>query len=258
MSLSQLDRFVDVKGGQLFVRSWQPATLQNNTALILLHDSLGSVELWRDFPEKLAQALNHTVIAYDRLGYGRSAARAQLPSLNFIQEETETYLPAVLKALNIEDFILLGHSIGGILSLTAASHLRHCKAVISEAAPAFIEQRTLDGIRAAKTLFGDPEQFARLKRWHGEKAQWVLDTWTEIWLSPQFASWSLEPVLPQVTCPVLVIHGDQDEYGSTRLPEFISGRVSGPVNMHILEGCGHIPHREMPDAILELISGFIR
>jgi pimeloyl-ACP methyl ester carboxylesterase len=123
-------------------------------------------------------------------------------------------------------------------------------------AQAFVEDRTVTGVRRARDYFQQPEQFERLRRWHGEKARWVLDAWTEVWLSPGFATWTLEVDLPRVRCPVLVIHGDADEYGSVRFPEFIRDRVVGPAEVHILSGCGHVPHHERPDVVTELVARF--
>jgi len=143
------------------------------------------------------------------------------------------------------------------MALTAAAHAAAaCKAVITEAAQAFVEPRTVTGIERAKVLFQQAEQFDRLAKWHGSKAAWVLNAWTETWLSPEFATWSLEQVLPSVECPILVIHGDQDEYGSVAFPEFIRDHVAGPVEMHVLRGCGHVPHREQPERVLDLVTQF--
>lgn len=125
--------------------------------------------------------------------------------------------------------------------------------MITVSAQAFVEERTLAGIARAKRQFEDPTQFARLTRYHGDKAQWVLDAWTETWLSPAFANWSLFEVLPRVTCPVLAVHGESDEYGSHRFPE----RASGPAAALVLENCSHIPHREQPEALLDAIDRFL-
>ena len=251
------DILLNVPGGKIFARRWQPAPLASDVPLILLHDSLGCVELWRDFPEALARRLGRPVVAYDRLGFGRSSQRKDRPASDFLNEEAETHFPAVRAALGITDFALFGHSIGGAMALVAASRAQNpCKAVVSESAPAFVEDRTLAGIRRSAALFQQPEQFERLTRWHGAKARWVLEAWTGIWLSPDFASWSLEPDLPLVRCPVLLIQGDEDEYGSARVPEFIRDHLGGPAEVHILSGCGHVPHRERPDEVTDLIAQF--
>lgn len=257
MSSGISDSLVPVPGGSVFVRRWIRAC-SDRPPLILLHDSLGSVEQWRDFPEALATVADTEVIAYDRLGFGRSAPRPERPSVNFVSEEAATFFPALRRALGLTTFSLFGHSVGGAMALAiAASEQEGCRAVITEAAQAFVEERTLEGIRAAKAEFDRPEQFARLTRWHGEKARWVLDAWAEVWLSPQFRSWSLDGQLPSVRCPVLAIHGDLDEYGSVEFARRIAGKVAGPAELAILEGCGHVPHRERRADVLRLVAAFL-
>jgi pimeloyl-ACP methyl ester carboxylesterase len=180
-----------------------------------------------------------------------------LPGADFIREEAEVFFPSVRAELGITDFAVLGHSVGGAMALMAASRASDsCKAVVSESAQAFVEDRTLTGIRGAKELFQEPEQFARLTKRHGTKARWVLEAWTEVWLSSDFASWTLEPELPLVRSPVLIIHGDEDEYGSVQFPELIRDRVGDPVEVHILSGCGHVPHREREEVVTGLIAQF--
>jgi pimeloyl-ACP methyl ester carboxylesterase len=251
------DILLNVKGGTVFARRWQPAVTSSTAPLVLLHDSLGCMDLWRDFPATLARQLGRPVVAYDRLGFGRSSPREQLPAADFIREEAEEFLPVILSGLGIADFALFGHSVGGAMALVAASRAGDCcKAVVSESAQAFVEGRTVAGIQEARERFQEPEEFDRLRKWHSSKARWVLDAWTEVWLSPEFASWSLEPDLPLVRCPVLVIHGEEDEYGSVRFPELICRHVGGPAEMHILSGCGHVPHRERPDVVAGLVARF--
>jgi len=139
----------------------------------------------------------------------------------------------------------------------AASLSEACDAVITEAAQAYVEPRTLSAIRSAKLQFSGPEQLEKLARWHGEKAVWVLDAWTEVWLSPEFVSWDLDQHLGKVKCPVLAIHGDLDEYGSVEFPRRITSKVTGPSQLAILEHCGHVPHRARRDEVLRLTSAFL-
>jgi pimeloyl-ACP methyl ester carboxylesterase len=250
--------FVDAPGGQLFVRTWKPMSALDQPPLILLHDSLGCVDLWRDFPVALSRRLARTVIAYDRLGFGRSDKQNDILGQHFIREEAEVYFPAVVHALGLSDYLLFGHSVGGAMALTAAArHQAACMSVISESAQAFVQEQTIAGIRAAKTLFESPAQFERLVRLHGDKAEWVLRAWTEVWLSPEFTDWTLDSELPQVRCPVLAIHGDRDEYGSVEFPRRICERVGGPAELSILAECGHVPHREQPLQVLERMAMFL-
>lgn len=254
------DHAIEVDGGVIFARRWDPAnTSAHALPLFLLHDSLGSVELWRDFPPLLATALNRSVIAYDRLGFGRSTPRKELPDPQFVTHEARAVFPAVRAHFGVGPFLVLGHSVGGSMALLAATYAEaSCNAVISISAPAFVEDRTVAGIRTATQQFDKPEQFERLKRWHGEKAKWVLDAWSQVWQSEAFSNWSLSPWLPQVRCPVLVIHGDQDEFGSTRVPQQIGKEVGGVARLLILEGVGHVPQREKPELVVEAIATFLR
>jgi pimeloyl-ACP methyl ester carboxylesterase len=216
------------------------------------------VELWRDFPALLAEASNRPVIAYDRLGFGQSTLRIDRPSITFIDDEAELHFPAVCRGLGLDRFALFGHSVGGAMALRIAAALQEsCEAVITESAQCFVETRTLEGIRSAQTLFADPGQLQKLAKWHGDRAQWVLDAWIKVWLSPEFADWSLDPDLGRVDCPVLAIHGDKDEFGSEEFPRRIASGVSGPSQMILLQNCGHVPHRERPQEILQLISTFL-
>lgn len=252
------DTIVDVRGGGVFVRTWTPDRGSAGPPVVLLHDSLGSVDLWRDFPEALAHALARPVIAYDRLGFGRSSARQGMPSVDFISEEAEVHFPAIAGALDITEFSLFGHSVGGAMALViAALRPSACRWAVSESAQAFVEQRTLAGILAAKETFVRPGQIEKLARWHGDKARWVLDAWTRVWLSPEFASWSLDPYLDKVECPVLVVHGELDEYGSVEFPNRIASGVHGAAQLAILPGCGHVPHREQREQVLALACAFV-
>jgi pimeloyl-ACP methyl ester carboxylesterase len=252
-----VDSFVDVSGGSVFTRRWIPGR-DDRPPILLLHDSLGCVDLWRHFPEALAGATARPVIAYDRLGFGKSAPRVERPSADFIREEAEILFPALLRGLGISRCALFGHSVGGAMAvMIAALYPETCEALITESAQAFVESRTLSGIRTAKAQFDDPARFEKIVSLHGDKARWVLDAWTEVWLSADFSAWSLNEHLPKVTCPVLAIHGDSDEFGSVEFPRRIAGNVGGPSELVILDQCGHVPHRERQADVLRLAASFL-
>jgi len=256
----QQDCYVDVSGGKLFVRRWLPNNVLDQLPIILIHDSLGCVQMWRDFAEYLAQTLAREVIAYDRLGFGKSSSVTQKPGFNFIEHEAKIVFPQLCQALTLQKAILFGHSVGGVMALTIASDSTSrslCQAVISESAQAYVQERTLTGILAAKEYFSNADAFAKLAKYHGEKAQWVLAAWTDIWLDPAFACWCLDAYLEAVKCPVLVMHGDQDEYGTTDFAHRIAQGVSGFSQTVILNNIKHVPHRQCPQKVVTSISSFL-
>jgi pimeloyl-ACP methyl ester carboxylesterase len=259
-ALRTASTLVALPAGQVFVQRWQPEAAPQGSAacpIVLLHESLGSVGQWRDFPVRLAQATGREVLAYDRLGFGRSSVRSDAPSLQFIEQEAQQHFPALMAALGLPRYALLGHSVGGVMALQiAATHPAQCQAVLSLSAQAWVQPRTLEGIRAAQRFFADAQQWARLQKWHGERMDWVFRAWTDVWLHPDFAGWSLDNVLPRVTCPVLAIHGRRDEYGSTEFAQRIAtGVARGEV---LLLDCAHHPHREQTAQVLAAARDFLR
>lgn len=252
-----IDRYISVPQGRLFTRCWQPDLIGQSSPIILFHDSLGSVQQWRDFPAALAEKTQRAVLAYDRLGFGQSDANPAALQADFVQAEAQQALPYLRAAFDIDQMILMGHSVGGGMALAAAAQFPDVTdAVISIAAQAFTEDRTLEAIRQAKFAFQDPAHMARLAKYHGDKSRWVLDAWIETWMGPAFAHWSLDDDLRAIRCPILALHGDQDEYGTNAHPERIAAAAQTGVEAHIMANCHHMPHREMPDAVLGLIKDF--
>lgn len=254
------DSWVATGEGRLFVRCWQPLNQSgdNPSPIVLFHDSLGSVQLWRTFPAVLAEHTGRQVIAYDRLGFGQSDWRQDKLGVDFIREEAQRAFPTLREQLGFDRFIALGHSVGGGMAVhCAAKYGPACEALITESAQAFVEDKTRAGIMEAKELFQQSEPFERLQRYHGEKTRWVLDAWIDTWLSPEFSDWSLQETLPQVRCPTLVIHGSEDEYGSHRHPEEIARSVSGPAQMEIMPDTRHVPHREHEHWVAKRVAIFI-
>lgn len=252
------DQWVALPQGRLFTRTWQPAAAAGAAPILMLHDSLGCVALWRDFPALLAQATGRRVIAYDRWGFGRSDPRPDLPALGFVAEEARLVLPALCEQLGLDAYVALGHSVGGGMAIcAAAAQPTPCRALVTIAAQVFAEDRTLEGIRVAREQFKDPLQLERLAKYHGDKAAWVVRAWTDTWLSPRFADWTLVDLLPQVRVPALAIHGEKDEYGTTRHATLIGQGCAGPVQVELLQGIGHVPQREGPQRVVGLIAAFL-
>lgn len=255
------DLWIPTPRGKLFAGRWQPTTTPatSRPPIILLHDSLGCITLWRDFPEKLAETTGREVIAYDRLGFGQSDPHPDLLTPpDFIRTEAEVDFAAVIQHLGINKFAVLGHSVGGGMGIGVAATMPiSCKSLISISAQTFPEDTTIEGVRAAKESYSDPSQIERLKKYHGDKAKWVLDAWIESWLSPAFDNWTLGPLIGAIICPILAIHGSEDEFGSVAHAERIKQSAFTPVTLKILDGEGHVPHRTSTDIVMSAISEFL-
>jgi pimeloyl-ACP methyl ester carboxylesterase len=242
--------------GRIFAKTWTPGADEaaGRASIVLFHDSLGCVDLWRGFPRLLATTAGRRVLAYDRLGFGRSDPHPGRLPPDFIAAEARQ-VPLICDEIGITGLVACGHSVGGAMAVEAAAWLpRRCRAVVTIAAQAFVEDRTLAGIRRAEGDFTDPAKLARLSRYHGDKARWVADAWIGTWLAPAFAAWTLDAALAAMQCPVLAIHGDADEYGSVEHARRIA---DGRGTAHVLRGAGHVPHREGEGVVVDLILEFL-
>ena len=258
MDILESERFIDTPQGAVYAKSWAPSPDPGDAPpMVLLHDSLGCVSLWRDLPAQLCARLGRTIIAYDRLGFGRSAKRFDLPPLDFIAREAGEEFARVAQGLQLSRFALLGYSVGGEMAVEiAAAHPEACEGVITMSAQAFIDARLLAGVRAAQQHFSTPEAREKLARHHGDRVDWALRAWFEIWLSPQFASWTMDEALARLRCPLLAIHGAADAYGTAAFPERICAKAGGPAEMALLPGVGHAPHLERLEQVLALVERF--
>jgi pimeloyl-ACP methyl ester carboxylesterase len=260
MTQSFADHFIPTPAGQLYARAWNSPRIAGAAPIVLIHDSLGCVELWRDFPARLRDATRRTVIAYDRLGFGRSDSRVDSLRCSFVREEAEVYMPCLLRHFAIDRFVPFGHSVGGGMAICCGAILpQACVAIITESAQMFAEDKTLAAIAAAKIQYEDADRFARLTRYHGEKAPWVLRAWTDTWLSPEFRSWSVRQELAQLAAPLLALHGDLDEFGSGSGEHLQTARnlSTAPVTPRLLLNQGHVPHRQNPQMVVELVADFL-
>lgn len=255
------DHFVEHDGGRLFARRWQvgpDAAGDGRAPIVLLHESLGCVALWRDFPQRLAQASGRDVVAYDRLGYGASDPHPDRLAPTFIEDEADAGFRAVREAFGFDTFVALGHSTGGSMAAACAARAPDaCRGLVTLSAQAFVEDRTRAGVAAAQAKFAQPRHRERLAKYHGGKVDWVLDAWYDAWLSPALAGWTLDADLPRVRAPTLALHGDRDEYGSPAHAERIAGGVGGRGRFELLRDCGHLPHRDQPDVVIERVCDLL-
>jgi pimeloyl-ACP methyl ester carboxylesterase len=226
--------------------------------LVFLHDSLGCVETWRDFPNAVAERVGLDAIVYDRRGYGRSSPFGpERRTPRYLEDEAEV-LFALLDALAIEQTVLFGHSDGGSISLiAAATRPSRVRAIVTEGAHVFVEEITLAGIRDARAALASTDLASRLARYHGDKVAGVTSAWIDTWLSPEFRDWNIEACLPRVLCPALVIQGERDEFGTIAQVDAIVGGLGGPTTRLVIPGVGHTPHRDAPAEVLDAAATFI-
>ncbi len=226
--------------------------------LVFLHEGLGCTAMWHDFPHRLAHATRKPALIYDRHGYGRSGPRQRPPGVDYLQEEAETVLPALLDHFGIETALLIGHSDGGTIALLFASRFgRRAAGVIAEAAHVFVETVTLEGIHATVDAYEHGELKDQLNRYHGARTREMFYHWADVWRSGAFRSWNIEACLPHIRCEVLVIQGLDDGYGTLRQVEAIAGGIGSRAHRYLIPSCGHAPHREAPRRTLAAMRRFI-
>jgi len=224
--------------------------------LVLLHEGLGSIAMWRDFPGRLAHATGCNALVYSRHGYGNSDPLTTPRAVRYMHDEALLVLPELLDALAIERPILVGHSDGGSIALIhAGSAIRPLAAVVTMAAHVLVEDISVASIAAAKTAFETTDLRAKLARYHADvdSAFWG---WNRIWLDPDFRAWNIEAFLPGIACPVLAIQGEDDEYGTMEQTRRIGAQVRD-VELVELEDCRHSPHKDQPEAVLDVITRFV-
>jgi pimeloyl-ACP methyl ester carboxylesterase len=248
-----------VAGGSRLEYEWHGPRPEAAPTLVFLHEGLGCVTMWRDFPARLAAATGLGALVYSRAGYGGSDPVPVPRPLRFMHDEALLVLPEVLKAVGIREAILVGHSDGGSIALIHAGGVPATKvqALILEAPHVFAEDLSVRSIALAAESYRQGDLRARLERHHGANVDVAFWGWNRAWLDPGFRSWNIEEYLPRVQCPVLVIQGEDDEYGTLAQIAGIKAGCGGPVLRLVLPGCGHSPHRAQPDGTLLAMANFV-
>ncbi len=262
-STAQVDVVVDGRALQIEVEDIVPAGVAATAPrLVFLHEGLGSVSLWRDWPARLCAAAGMRGLVWSRPGYGRSTPRApdERWPVTFMHHQAQAVLPALLERLEVDPVAqppwLFGHSDGGSIALIhAASFPARVAGVVAVAPHLFVEAVSVASIAKTRTAYLDTDLRARLARHHADVDS-AFFGWNDIWLDPAFASWNIEALLPAITCPVLAVQGVDDEYGTMAQIDAIPRLVPGARTV-ALERCGHSPHRDQPDALERAVVAFL-
>jgi pimeloyl-ACP methyl ester carboxylesterase len=225
--------------------------------LVFLHEGLGSVALWRDFPRKVATRLRAPALVYSRFGYGGSDGLETRRTPRFMHDEALSVLPALLDELGIDRPILIGHSDGASIALIhAAAAGRPVKGLVCLAPHVLVEPVCVESIAKIRQTYLETDLRQRLAKYHDRVDDAFLG-WADIWLDPAFLAWSIEDLLERVERPLLLIQGEDDEYGTLAQLDRIEARAHGPTHRLVLERCGHSPHRDQEAAVIEAIVAFV-
>lgn len=232
---------------------------KNLPTIVFLHDSLGCIQLWREFPKIIAEATKCNYLIYDRLGYGESSREINLPQRGKNYHEVEAkVLLELIGYFNIKKPILFGHSDGGTIALIAAAlQPQLFLGIITEGAHIFVEDITLKGIKEAKESYLNTNLGEKLTKYHSNKVEDIFFAWTETWLHTSFGDWNIESLLPNIICPSLIIQGVNDEFGSLQQVESIINGISGKAEQLIIENAAHTPHKENAEVTIKAVVNFI-
>lgn len=258
MGSDPISSFVEIAGARIEYAE-HPAGAPGLPELLLLHEGLGSVSMWRDFPARLAAATGARVIAYSRLGFGRSAARTLPYTPRFMHEEAHQTIPALRAALGIGRPVLVGHSTGASMGLLHAAHDPLGVAGVVAMAPLIdVEGGNIESIRDARRVYEDTDWRDKLARHHEHPIDAVFASWNDTWLDPAFRAWTIAPDLAALRCPILAILGEDDPYSTPAQLRTLSQASTGAASVELLQipGCGHAPHRERADVVVPAIARF--
>lgn len=233
-----------------------PAHRHGLPTILMLHEGLGCIAMWRHFPERVAAVTGCRVIVWSRAGYGHSQPYGEPRTPRYMHREALEALPALLAEIGVARPLLFGHSDGGSIALIFAGAFPEVPLGVIVMAPhEFVEEETLTGILAAREAWTATDLPQKLGRYHADVDR-VFADWNDTWLSPAFRDWNIEDCLPAIRCPILAIQGADDEYATLRQIDVIAEK-SADCQRLVLPDCGHSPHRDQAAKVLEAIAGFV-
>jgi pimeloyl-ACP methyl ester carboxylesterase len=226
--------------------------------LVFLHEGLGSTALWKSFPAAVVEATGCSALVYSRYGYGKSDPLTTARTVDYMHREALEVLPAVLAAQSIENPVLVGHSDGASIALIHAGAGRWpVRGLVLMAPHVFVEDITVSSIAQAKVTFETTDLASKLGRYHDDAAS-TFRGWNDIWLHPDFRAWNIEEYLPRISAPVLLIQGEDDQYGTPAQIEAIARQVRGRVETVMLPRCGHSPQVDQRELTVGAIGRFVK
>ncbi|MGL1835046.1 alpha/beta fold hydrolase [Rhodocyclaceae bacterium SMB388] len=248
---------VDVGGVRLeYLRLPSAHPRGDAPAIVFLHEGLGSVSMWRDFPQRVADATGCEAVVFSRAGYGRSDPAPLPREVSYMHDEGEQVLPALLARLGVDAPILFGHSDGASIALICAGNTDTAlTGVIAMAPHVMVEDISVSSIAAAKTAYRTTDLATRLGKYHDD-VDAAFRGWNDIWLHPDFRAWNIEASVPRIRCPILAIQGEDDEYGTMQQIDRIAA-AAGDVELLKLADCRHSPHRDQSDAVIASVVDFV-
>ncbi|HYM33678.1 MAG TPA: alpha/beta hydrolase [Candidatus Cybelea sp.] len=248
-----------VAAGRRLEYAWLGPSPAQSPTIVFLHEGLGSLGLWREFPGLLAERTGCGALIYSRAGYGNSDPVPLPRPITYMHDEALVVLPEVLARSGVRRFILFGHSDGASIALIYAggTPAGDLLGLVLEAPHVFTEDISVRSIAAAAEAYRTTDLREKLRRWHGENTDVAFQGWNQAWLDPAFRAWNIEEYLAPIRVRSLVIQGEGDEYGTVAQVEAIQRQSGGSVAARVLPDCGHSPHRDRPAEVLDASSAFI-
>ena len=255
--------------------AWYGPRPEQAPTLVFLHEGLGCVAMWREFPERVVERTECGALVYSRAGYGNSDPIDLPRPVRFMHDEALITLPQVLDSFEVREAILVGHSDGGSIALiyaggsnppcidntenkrTLVFHKTKLRGLILEAPHVFAEELGIDSIRTIAEEYRNGQLRGRLERYHGKNVDCAFWGWNQVWLDPAFQSWNIEEYLPHIRVPILLIQGEDDQYGTLHQIKAIESGCAEAVRTVMLADCGHSPHFDQPERTLEAITSFL-
>jgi pimeloyl-ACP methyl ester carboxylesterase len=249
--------FVTVNGVTIEY-AWHGLPPVHAPTIVFLHEGLGSIAQWKTFPSVVCSRTGFGGLVYNRRGHGKSSPLVTSRDVDFMHEEAFDVLPRLLDVFEITHPILVGHSDGASIALIyAGSGAGEAASLVLESPHVFVEEVTVNRITALRDSYRTTDLRTKLSRHHGENTDMLFDTWTDVWLRPEFRSWNIESFIAGVRCPTLVLQGRQDDYGTDRQVNAITSRLAARWEARLLDRCGHSPHLEQQAVVEDMVTHVI-